>query len=214
MEDRATEIQHGIQFLTKILIDRVVAICGLVVLVPWMVIIALVTRMSIGSPIAFRQFRPGRDGKPFRLAKFRTMSNATDSAGNLLPDADRLTKFGRFLRSTSLDELPQLWNVLRGDLSLVGPRPLLMDYLSRYSPEQARRHDVLPGITGWAQVNGRNAISWDEKLALDVWYVDNWSLWLDLRILCLTALRVIRRDGITQRGSATMSEFMGTQTLK
>jgi lipopolysaccharide/colanic/teichoic acid biosynthesis glycosyltransferase len=164
----------------------------------------------MGSPVLFVQERPGLGGRPFRLVKFRTMRHATAPDGAPLPDADRLTPLGRFLRATSLDELPQLWNVLRGELSLVGPRPLLMQYLARYTPEQARRQDVLPGITGWAQVNGRNALAWDEKLALDVWYVDHWSLGLDLKILVRTLGKVLRRDGISQRGQATMPEFLGT----
>lgn len=160
----------------------------------------------------FRQMRPGLHGEPFTLYKFRTMTDARDADGNLLPDAQRLTRFGRFLRSTSLDELPELWNVLKGDMSLVGPRPLLMQYLERYTPEQKRRHEVRPGITGWAQVNGRNAITWEEKFALDVWYVDNQSLWLDLRILMLTVWKVLRREAISQAGNATMTEFMGTSS--
>jgi len=163
----------------------------------------------MGSPILFRQQRPGRFAKPFWLLKFRTMSEQREASGDLLPDAVRLTRVGRLLRAISLDELPQLWNVLRGDISLVGPRPLLMDYLPRYSPEQARRHDVMPGITGWAQINGRNALTWEEKFALDNWYVNNWGLALDLRILLLTLIRVLKRDGITPAGHATMPEFTG-----
>ena len=158
-----------------------------------------------------RQQRPGFHGESFELVKFRTMSNRTDLAGRLLPDAERLTSFGRFLRSTSLDELPQLWNVLRGELSLVGPRPLLMQYLGRYSPEQARRHDVLPGITGWCQVNGRNDLPWERKFELDVWYVDHWSLALDTRILAKTVWQVARRHGISREGHATTTEFMGNE---
>jgi len=165
---------------------------------------------TMGTPAVFRQNRPGLHGRPFRLVKFRTMSNATDRSGRLLPDAERLTAVGSFMRKTSLDELPQLWNVLRGDMSLVGPRPLMMQYLPRYSPEQARRHDVLPGITGWSQVHGRNSLTWEEKFALDVWYVDHRSIGLDLRILALTVLRVIRPEGITSEGHATMPEFMGS----
>lgn len=165
--------------------------------------------LSTGRPILFRQQRPGRYAKPFMLVKFRTMVNRCDSDGMLLSDRERLTKVGRLLRATSLDELPQLWNMVRGDISLVGPRPLLMEYLSRYSPEQARRHDVMQGITGWAQINGRNALSWDEKFALDVWYVDHWSLALDLRILWLTISKVLKREGISKEGHATMPEFMG-----
>ena len=163
----------------------------------------------MGSPVLFRQTRPGRDGKPFEMIKFRTMRDAIDTDGRPLPDAERLTKLGRFLRSSSLDELPELWNVLKGEMSLVGPRPLLMEYLPLYSPKQARRHEVRPGVTGWAQVNGRNAISWDEKFALDVWYVDNRSLWLDMKIIWLTIRKVIKREGISAAGEATMSKFTG-----
>jgi sugar transferase EpsL len=192
-------------------LDVGVAAVALTVFAPVMIANASAVRRSMGTPVLFRQLRPGIGGVPITVLKFRTMRDARDARGNLLPDADRLTRVGRFLRATSLDELPQLWNVVLGDLSLVGPRPLLMQYLARYSREQARRHDVKPGITGWAQVNGRNAISWDEKLALDVWYVDHWSLWLDLKILALTALRVVKRDGIAQQGHVTMPEFMGTE---
>lgn len=182
---------------------------GLLVLSPVMVVVALLIRREMGSPVFFRQTRPGRHGKPFQMIKFRTMRDAIDADGHLLPDAERLTRLGRFLRSSSLDELPELWNVLKGEMSLVGPRPLLMDYLPLYSPEQARRHEVRPGVTGWAQMNGRNAISWDEKFALDVWYVDNRSLWLDLKIIWLTIRKVIKRDGISAAGEATMSRFTG-----
>ena len=164
---------------------------------------------EMGSPILFRQTRPGTNGKPFQMIKFRTMRNAIDADGRPLPDSERLTKLGRLLRSSSLDELPELWNVLKGDMSLVGPRPLLMEYLPLYSPEQARRHEVRPGVTGWAQVNGRNAISWNEKFALDVWYVDNRTLWLDLKIIWFTIRKVIKRDGISAAGEATMSRFTG-----
>ena len=163
----------------------------------------------MGSPVLFKQQRPGLHGKPFMMSKFRTMTDARDGDGNLLPDADRLTRLGRFLRSTSLDELPELFNVLKGDMSLVGPRPLLMRYLDRYTPEQARRHEVRPGITGWAQINGRNALSWEDKFTLDVWYVDHCSLLLDMRIILQTIWKVLRREGISQEGEATMSEFMG-----
>lgn len=166
-------------------------------------------RRKLGSPVFFRQVRPGLHGKPFMMVKFRTMTDARGPDGALLPDAERLTPFGRFLRASSLDELPELWNVLKGDMSLVGPRPLLMDYLPLYSPEQARRHEVRPGITGWAQVNGRNALSWDEKFKLDVWYVDNRSLWLDIRILWLTVKKVLVREGISAEGEATMPRFTG-----
>jgi lipopolysaccharide/colanic/teichoic acid biosynthesis glycosyltransferase len=163
----------------------------------------------MGAPVFFSQERPGRGGKPFRIHKLRTMLDAKDKNGNPLPDEQRLTNVGKFLRATSLDELPQLWDVLRGDLSLVGPRPLLIEYLSRYNPEQARRHDVLPGITGWAQINGRNALSWNQKFALDLWYVQNWSLGLDLKILLVTIGQVLRRQGISSGGHATMPEFTG-----
>jgi lipopolysaccharide/colanic/teichoic acid biosynthesis glycosyltransferase len=167
-------------------------------------------RSKLGAPVFFRQQRPGLHGKPFMMVKFRTMTDAHDAAGNLLPDADRLPAFGRFLRSSSLDELPELWNVVRGDMSLVGPRPLLMRYLPLYTPEQARRHAVRPGVTGWAQVNGRNAISWEQKFALDVWYVDHLTLWLDLRILGMTVGKIFKREGISQAGQATMEEFRGS----
>lgn len=186
------------------------ALGGLVVAAPLLAVVALLVRLSMGSPVLFRQERPGRLGRPFELVKFRTMRDAADADGRLLPDEARLTRVGSFLRATSLDELPQLWNVVRGELSLVGPRPLLMRYMPRYTAEQARRHQVLPGLTGWAQVNGRNAISWEEKFALDVWYVDHWSLALDLRIVAMTAIRVLRRSGISRKGHATMPEFMGT----
>ncbi len=169
----------------------------------------LLVRIKLGTPIFFRQLRPGRHSKPFTMVKFRTMTDACDASGVLLPDAERLTTFGKFLRSTSLDELPELWNVVKGEMSLVGPRPLLMQYLDRYTPEQARRHAVRPGVTGWAQVNGRNAISWEQKFALDVWYVDNLSFWLDLKILWLTVRKVLRSEGVSQAGQATMEEFRG-----
>jgi lipopolysaccharide/colanic/teichoic acid biosynthesis glycosyltransferase/glycosyltransferase involved in cell wall biosynthesis len=201
--------QHGLPLFAKTLGDRMVALAGLVLVAPALAAVALTIRARFGSPVLFVQERPGRFGRPFRLVKFRTMRDAEGPDGQPLPDDQRLTALGRFLRATSLDELPQLWNVLRGELSLVGPRPLLMRYLPRYSPEQARRHEVLPGITGWAQVNGRNAISWDQKFALDVWYVDHWSLMLDLRILLMTLWRVLRREGITRDGHATTPEFMG-----
>ena len=203
-------LQTGWRLAVKVLMDRAIAIIAVFLLSPILVSVAVLIPALQGLPILFRQVRPGRFEQPFTLMKFCTMSNRRDSAGVLLPDSERLTKFGGFLRSTSIDEFIQLWNVLRGDLSLVGPRPLLMDYLPRYSPEQARRHDVLPGITGWAQVNGRNAISWEEKFELDVWYVDNWSLWLDIRILCMTVLKVFRREGISRAGHATMPEFKGS----
>jgi lipopolysaccharide/colanic/teichoic acid biosynthesis glycosyltransferase len=185
----------------------------LVTLPLWLLVlvgVAVLVRLKLGSPVFYRQERPGRNGVIFRLIKFRSMTDARDAAGNLLPDAERLTRFGRRLRSSSLDELPELFNVLLGHMSLVGPRPLLKRYLERYSPAQARRHEVRPGLTGWAQINGRNAISWDEKFRLDVWYVDHRSLWLDVKIIFLTLWRVIRRDGISAAGEATMPEFMGS----
>jgi sugar transferase EpsL len=191
-------------------LDLAVGGAALVVLAPALAATARAVRRSMGAPVLFRQERPGLRGAPFTVLKFRSMRDAHDERGRPLPDSERLTSVGRFLRATSLDELPQLWNVVRGDLSLVGPRPLLMQYLPRYSADQARRHDVKPGITGWAQVNGRNAISWEQKFALDVWYVDHWSFWLDLKILALTALKVVKRDGIAQQGHVTMPEFMGS----
>ncbi len=190
-------------------IDIVGAGIGLIVLSPFFVITAISIWVRMGTPVIFKQMRPGLNGKPFCMYKFRTMTNEKDEQGNLLPDELRLTRLGRFLRSTSLDELPELFNVLKGDMSLVGPRPLLMQYLDRYTPEQARRHEVKPGITGWAQVNGRNAITWEKKFALDVWYVDNWSLWLDIKILAITVVKVFKREGISAAGEATMPEFMG-----
>jgi lipopolysaccharide/colanic/teichoic acid biosynthesis glycosyltransferase len=202
--------QRGLRRGLKVLLDRTAASVGLVLAAPVLAAVGAAIRVTMGTPIFFTQERPGHRGRPFRVVKFRTMRSAAGPDGMPLPDAERLTGLGRFLRASSLDELPQLWNVVRGDLSLVGPRPLLMQYLSRYTPEQARRHDVLPGITGWAQVNGRNALSWEEKFALDVWYVDHWSLALDLKILALTVLRVVRRDGIAREGHVTMPEFMGT----
>lgn len=189
--------------------DLLASAIGLLILAVPLVVLAWQVRRKLGSPVLFTQLRPGLHGKPFRMFKYRTMTDARDASGALLPDAQRLAPFGRFLRSSSLDELPELWNVLRGEMSLVGPRPLLMEYLPLYSPEQARRHEVRPGITGWAQVNGRNAISWADKFALDVWYVDHRSLWLDVRILWLTVRRVLVRDGISAAGEATMPKFEG-----
>jgi len=191
----------------KRLFDLVLGIPTLIVLSPVLCVLALLVRMKLGSPVLFCQERPGLNGKPFILYKFRTMTDARDAQGNLFPDAERLTPFGRLLRKYSLDELPEFFNVFKGDMSLVGPRPLLMQYLNRYTPEQMRRHEVKPGITGWAQVNGRNAISWEEKFRLDVWYVDNWSVTLDLKILLMTMAKVLRREGISQPGHATMEEF-------
>jgi lipopolysaccharide/colanic/teichoic acid biosynthesis glycosyltransferase len=203
-------LQRGPALFAKKVLDRGVAMTALVATAPIVAVAALATRITMGSPVFFRQTRPGLGGKPFRIYKMRTMTDARDARGQLLPDAVRLTRLGRIMRSTSIDELPQLLNVLRGELSLVGPRPLLMEYLPLYSPEQARRHDVLPGITGWAQIHGRNALSWEEKFALDVWYVDHWSLALDLRILAQTALTVLRRDGISREGHASMPNFRGS----
>lgn len=191
--------------------DLVGAGLGLVLLAPVMVSVAVLIRLTMGSPVLFRQVRPGRHGRPFTMYKFRTMLDLRDEQGEFLPDGLRLTPVGRFLRKTSLDELPELFNVLKGEMSLVGPRPLLTAYLERYTPEQARRHDVRPGITGWAQVNGRNAITWEEKFQLDVWYVDNRSLWLDLKILGLTTVKILRGDGISAGGHATMPEFKGAK---
>ena len=191
--------------------DIVGALAGLVLLAPLLAAIALGIRLTLGRPVLFRQLRPGLHGRPFGLVKFRTMRDALDASGAPLPDEQRLTRFGRFLRTTSLDELPELWNVLIGDMSLVGPRPLLMEYLPLYSPRQARRHEVKPGITGWAQVSGRNALGWDEKFALDVWYVDHRSHWLDLKILALTVIKVLRAEGISQKGHATMEKFGGSR---
>ena len=191
--------------------DFTLALLGLITLaLPLLILIALIRR-KLGSPVFFRQIRPGLHGQPFEMVKFRTMTDACGPEGALLPDAERLTPFGRFLRSTSLDELPELWNVLKGDMSLVGPRPLLMEYLPLYSPEQARRHAVRPGVTGWAQVNGRNAISWEEKFALDTWYVDHQSLLLDMKILWLTIKKVLVREGISAAGEATMGKFTGSK---
>lgn len=197
-------------FMGKRFFDLVAAGLALLLLFPVLFILACTARIVLGRNIIFRQVRPGLHGRPFEMVKFRTMRDTKDEHGNLLPDAERLTSFGRFLRSSSLDELPELWNVLKGDMSLVGPRPLLMEYLPLYSPEQARRHEVRPGITGWAQVNGRNAISWEDKFKLDVWYVDNQSLWLDIRIIFLTIKKVVIRDGISAEGEATMSRFVGS----
>lgn len=196
--------------LEKRIFDLVITVPGMLIALPLMGIIALLIYFKEGGPVLFKQPRPGLGGKIFTLYKFRTMRNAVGRHGNALSDAERLTPLGRFLRSTSLDELPELFNVLRGEMSLVGPRPLLVEYLPRYTPEQARRHEVLPGITGWAQINGRNALSWEEKFRLDVWYVDHWSVWLDLKILALTFWKVIRREGINAPGSETAEPFMGS----
>lgn len=192
--------------------DLLVAIFTLVALLPVLLVLAWLVKVKLGTPILFCQTRPGKGGAAFMMYKFRTMTDMRDKQGHLLPDKDRLTNFGKFLRASSLDELPELLNVLKGEMSLVGPRPLLIEYLPLYSAQQARRHEVRPGITGWAQVNGRNAISWEEKFKLDVWYVDNRSLWLDVKILWLTMLRVVRRSGISQDGHVTMEKFSGTST--
>lgn len=189
--------------------DTLLILLALPVLLAAMLLLAWLVRRKLGSPVFFRQTRPGLHGRPFDMIKFRTMTDARGPDGRLLPDADRLTAFGRFLRASSLDELPELLNVLKGDMSLVGPRPLLMEYLPLYSPEQARRHEVRPGVTGWAQVNGRNALSWADKFLLDVWYVDHRSLWLDIKILLLTVRKVLVREGISAAGEATMSKFTG-----
>lgn len=196
--------------MTKRLFDIFVSALALLLLSPVIAIVAWQIRRKLGSPVLFRQIRPGLNGKPFEMIKFRTMRDAVDASGNQLPDIERMTPFGCLLRSSSLDELPELWNVLKGDMSLVGPRPLLMEYLPLYSPEQYRRHDVRPGVTGWAQINGRNALGWDEKFKLDVWYVENHSMWLDLKILFLTIKKVIIRDGIAADGEATMTRFEGS----
>jgi lipopolysaccharide/colanic/teichoic acid biosynthesis glycosyltransferase len=203
LADRQRRSARRVARLAKAVFDRVAAAAGLVAMLPLLSLVALLIRVTLGRPVFFRQARPGLYGRPFELLKFRTMRHGPGS------DAERLTRLGRFLRSTSLDELPELWNVLRGEMSLVGPRPLLIKYLDRYTPEQRRRHDVKPGITGWAQVNGRNALGWDERFALDVWYVDHWSPWLDLQILAKTIGAVLGRRGISAAGSATMPEFEG-----
>lgn len=196
----------------KRIFDLITSAFALVVFAVPLGLLIWQVRRKLGSPVFFRQTRPGYGGQPFEMIKFRTMTDARGADGQLLPDGERLTPFGRFLRSSSLDELPELWNVFRGDMSLVGPRPLLMEYLPLYSTKQARRHEVLPGITGWAQVNGRNALGWEEKFELDVWYVDNQSLWLDLRILWLTVKKVVVREGISAAGEATMPRFNGSHS--
>ena len=193
----------------KRLLDLVLTVPALIILSPLLIVLGFLVRLKLGSPVLFRQMRPGLNEKPFVMLKFRTMSDARDEHGELLPDAQRLTRFGVFLRKSSIDELPEIINVLKGDMSLVGPRPLLMQYLDRYTPEQARRHEVKPGITGWAQIHGRNALTWEEKFKLDVWYVDHWSLWLDIKILFITVWKIIKREGISHPGHATMEEFKG-----
>ena len=195
---------------SKRLFDLLATTLGLVIILPMMLVLFPLVWLFLGTPVLFRQPRPGYKGLPFVTYKFRTMTNRTGPDGKLLPDAQRLTPFGHFLRSTSLDDLPQLFNVLRGEMSLVGPRPLLMKYLNHYTSEQMRRHDMLPGITGWAQINGRNALDWEEKFRLDVWYVDHWSFWLDMKILSLTPWKVFKREGINQPGHVTVEEFKGS----
>lgn len=195
----------------KRVFDLLLTFPALLLFMPVLFVAAVLVRWNLGSPIFYKQKRPGKAGVPFMLYKFRTMRNDINNNGTLLPDDMRLTRLGKFLRSISIDEMPELWNVLKGDMSLVGPRPLLIQYLDRYTPEQARRHEVRPGVTGWAQVNGRNAITWEEKFKLDVWYVDNWSLWLDIKIIAMTGWKILKREGISHPGQATMQEFMGSK---
>lgn len=195
----------------KRVIDFAGALIGLIVLSPVILVVAALIKRRLGGPVLFRQVRPGLGGKPFEMIKFRTMRDACDSNGVPLPDSQRMTPFGSFLRSSSLDELPELWNVLKGEMSLVGPRPLLMEYLPLYNERQYLRHKVRPGVTGWAQINGRNALGWPEKFELDVWYVENRSLWLDVKIIALTIKKVVKRDGISASGEVTMSKFTGNK---
>lgn len=206
-----TARQRGAPLLVKKLVDRSVALLGLIVLAPVIAFVGLVVMLRLGRPVIFKQVRPGYKGELFEVYKFRTMLDLDDPSGRPLPDGERLTPLGRFLRTLSLDELPQLLNVVRGDLSIVGPRPLLVQYLPRYSVEQRRRHDVLPGITGWAQVNGRNSVDWDDRFKLDVWYVDHWSLMLDVKILFRTLFSLLSPKGVNRPGHATMYEFMGSE---
>jgi lipopolysaccharide/colanic/teichoic acid biosynthesis glycosyltransferase len=198
--------------LIKSLGDRLLAAIALILLSPFVAILAIAIYFKMGSPVIFSQARVGKNNSIFTFYKFRTMTDQRDSDGKLLPDMERLTPLGEFLRQTSLDELPQLWNVLRGDMSFIGPRPLITAYLERYTPEQARRHEVTPGITGWAQINGRNSISWEKKFQLDIWYIDHWSLWLDLKILLQTVIKIVSREGVDEDQNTTSSEFMGTIT--
>ncbi|MFL9556552.1 sugar transferase [Acinetobacter baumannii] len=198
--------------MLKRLLDIIIASTALILLSPLYVYIAYKVKKNLGSPVLFRQVRPGLHGKPFEMIKFRTMKDATDAQGNPLPDSERLTPFGKMLRSTSLDEMPELWNVIKGDMSIVGPRPLLMEYLPLYNKEQAKRHDVRPGMTGHAQVNGRNAIGWEEKFKLDTWYVENRSLWLDFKIMLQTVKKVLAKDDINEVGEATMTKFKGSKS--
>ena len=200
--------------MLKRIIDITIASTALILLSPVYLIVAHKVKKNLGSPVLFRQVRPGLHGKPFEMIKFRTMKDAIDEQGNPLPDSERLTPFGKMLRSTSLDEMPELWNVIKGDMSIVGPRPLLMEYLPLYNQEQAKRHNVRPGITGYAQVNGRNAISWEKKFELDTWYVENQSLWLDFKIMLKTIKKVLAKDDISAEGEATMSKFTGTPEKK
>ena len=195
------------------LLDIIIASIALILLSPLYAFVAYKVKKNLGSPVLFRQTRPGLHGKPFEMIKFRTMKDATDKAGNALPDSERLTEFGKKLRASSLDELPELWNVLKGDMSLVGPRPLLMEYLPLYNAEQAKRHNVRPGVTGYAQVNGRNSLSWEDKFKLDTWYVEHQSLWLDMKILLKTVKKVIIKDGISAEGEATMTKFTGSRVI-
>ena len=196
--------------ISKRVFDLLLTIPGLILISPMLLLVVILVRIFHGKPVLFRQIRPGYHGKLFTVFKFRTMTEIRDGQGNLLPDENRITSLGKFLRATSIDELPELFNVLRGEMSLVGPRPLLTQYLERYSPEQRRRHEALPGITGWAQVNGRNTLTWEDKFGYDVWYVDHQSLWLDIKIMAITFWKVIRREGISQEGHATAEEFMGS----
>ena len=198
--------------MLKRLLDIIIASIALILLSPLYAFVAYKVKKNLGSPVLFRQVRPGLHGRPFEMIKFRTMKDAVDEQGNPLPDSERLTPFGQMLRSTSLDEMPELWNVIKGDMSIVGPRPLLMEYLPLYSPEQAKRHDVRPGMTGHAQVNGRNAIGWEEKFKLDTWYVENHSIWLDFKIMFKTVHKVLAKDDISAEGEATMTKFTGTKT--
>lgn len=200
--------------MIKRLLDIIIASIALILLSPLYAFVAYKVKKNLGSPVLFRQVRPGLHGKPFEMIKFRTMKDAVDEQGNPLPDSERLTAFGQMLRSTSLDEMPELWNVIKGNMSIVGPRPLLMEYLPLYNAEQAKRHNVRPGMTGYAQVNGRNAISWEEKFKLDTWYVENQSVWLDFKIMLKTVKKVLIRDGIHAEGEATMSKFMGSESGK
>jgi sugar transferase EpsL len=196
---------------SKRLFDLTFALIALVILSPIILATAILVRIFLGKPVLFKQQRPGYKGRPFFIYKFRSMTNRLSPDGSLLPDAERLTRFGRLLRSLSLDELPELFNIVRGEMSFVGPRPLLMEYLPLYSPKQARRHDVIPGLTGWAQVNGRNALDWPSRLAMDIWYMDHWSFWLDIKIILMTVWKAITREGINQEGQATVEYFKGEQ---